>query len=86
MTTTLPPHGTPIHANPGAFRQGETVALAAVIEPPVDRAVWYLDGKPIGFPLYPYTAPLPLVRGEPVIQARVPLPHERPPLVRVTME
>lgn len=66
--------------------QLNTVALAAVVEPPVDQIVWCLDGEPFVISPYPYTARLALTRGAHVIQARVPLTHERAPLVRVSME
>jgi len=86
VTITSPRHGTHILANPEAPPQANTVALAAVVEPPVDQIVWYLDGEPFAIAPYPYTTRLPLTRGEHVIQARVPLTHERSPLVRVSME
>lgn len=86
VSITSPRQGAQVMANPEAPPSANTLALAAVVEPPVEQIVWYLDGEPFALAAYPYTARLPLTRGEHVIQARVPLTEERSTPVRILME
>jgi penicillin-binding protein 1C len=49
-----------------------TLALQAVVEPPVPQVVWYVDGRPFRVADYPYEVRWPLASGEHTFQVRVP--------------
>ncbi len=61
------------------------MALRAVVDPPVEQLVWYVDGAPYQVADYPYTVRWPLAPGEHSFQARLPFAEERSNLVRVTV-
>ena len=63
--------------NPEAPLMTDDIALSAVVEPPVEQLLWYVDDMPYKLTRYPYTARWQLTPGKHVIQARVPLTHER---------
>ena len=49
-----------------------TLALRAVVDPPSEQLLWYVDGVPFELTDYPYTVRWPLEPGEHTIQARLP--------------
>lgn len=49
-----------------------TVALEAVVEPPVAQVVWFVDGAPYKVVDYPYTTRWPVKNGEHSFQVRLP--------------
>ena len=49
-----------------------SLALEAVVDPPVEQVVWYVDGEPFKVVDYPYATRWPLRPGEHSFQVRLP--------------
>ncbi len=49
-----------------------TLALRAMVSPPSEQILWYVDGAPFQLVDYPYTARWPLEPGEHTFQAQLP--------------
>ena len=63
-----------------------TLALRAVVDPPSEQILWYVDGVPFELTDYPYTVRWPLEPGEHAIQARLPHTDAVSSVVRVVVE
>lgn len=63
-----------------------TLALTAVVDPPVRQVVWYVDGRPYQTTDYPYTARWRLQPGEHTFQVRIPFTPEGSPEVKVIVQ
>jgi penicillin-binding protein 1C len=61
----------------------DTLALQAVVDPPVPQVVWYVDGEPFATVDYPYETRWPLEVGAHRFEARVPFTDARSRSVRV---
>jgi len=61
------------------------IALSAVVDPPVEQVVWYVDGQPYRVAERPYTVRWALAPGVHVIQARLPFLEASSEPVRVTV-
>lgn len=49
-----------------------TLGLEAIVDPPVEQVVWYVDGQPFALADYPYAVRWPLKPGEHSFSVRVP--------------
>lgn len=81
-----PEPGLRLLFDPETPRERNTLALAAVVEPPAEQLVWYVDGVPFATVDRPYTARWPLSPGEHRIEARVPFTPARARPVRIVVE
>jgi penicillin-binding protein 1C len=63
-----------------------TLALQAVVEPPVPQVVWYVDGRPFRVADYPYEVRWPLSSGEHTFQVRVPFTAVFSSVARIAVE
>ena len=72
LSVTSPETGLHVLRDPEAPPGQSTLALRAVVDPPVPQVVWYVDGEPFELAAYPYTARWSLRPGEHRIQARLP--------------
>jgi penicillin-binding protein 1C len=81
-----PEPGLRLLFDPEAPRERNTLALIAVVEPPVEQLVWYVDGSPFATVDRPYHARWPLAPGEHRIEARVPFTPARSRSVRIVVE
>lgn len=81
-----PEPGLRLLFDPETPRAQSTLALTAVVEPPVEQLVWYVDGQPFATVDRPYTARWPLAPGEHRIEARVPFGAARSRSVRIVVE
>ncbi len=71
------------HENPETPAGMSTLALRAVVDPPSEQILWYVDGVPFELTDYPYTVRWPLEPGEHTIQARLPHTDAASSVVRV---
>jgi penicillin-binding protein 1C len=71
--------------DPETPAQHATIALTAVVDPPTDQLVWYVDGAPYRVADAPYTVRWRLTPGEHVFQARLPFVETASVPVRVTV-
>jgi membrane carboxypeptidase/penicillin-binding protein PbpC len=62
-----------------------TLALEAVVDPPSEQVIWYVDGEAYRLADYPYTVRWPLDPGEHTIEARLPFTQVASAPVRVTV-
>jgi penicillin-binding protein 1C len=69
---TSPTHGIELFRDPETPPEMATLALRAVVEPPSQQLLWYVNGIPFELAAYPYTARWRLEPGEHVFQARIP--------------
>jgi penicillin-binding protein 1C len=83
---TSPSNNLQILRNPEAPAQRSSIALSALVEPPVEQIVWYVDNEPYKLVEYPYSTRLPLKPGKHRIQARVPMTPEQSGTVVITVE
>jgi len=82
VNITSPQNELHILRNPETPDDSSSIALNAVVDPPVEQLVWYVDNEPYKLVDYPYSTRLPLKSGKHVIQARVPLtPEQSEPVV-----
>ncbi len=86
ITVTSPPAGASILRDPETPASQATLALAAVVDPPVPQVVWYVDGKPWRIVGHPYTTRWPLAPGPNVFRAAVPRAAASSASVHVTVE
>ena len=63
-----------------------TLALRAVVDPPSEQVLWYVDGEPFELADYPYTTRWRLEPGEHTIQARLPHQETASKVVRVVVQ
>ena len=83
---TSPEPGSRLLLDPETPAAQNTLALHAVVEPPVPQLLWLVDGRPLATVAKPYALRWALLPGEHVFQARVPFTAARSKLVRVTVE
>jgi penicillin-binding protein 1C len=86
LTVVSPEPGARLRPDPEAPAGLATVALEAVVDPPVPQVVWYVDGEPFRVVDYPYGARWPLRPGEHYLQVRVPHTDLVSRTVRVRVE
>jgi len=65
---------------------GDSIGLAAAVEPPVAQLVWYVDGHPFRVADRPYTTRWPLQPGVHEFQARLPFSKDASASVRITVD
>ncbi|MBV8199368.1 MAG: hypothetical protein JOZ15_01980, partial [Acidobacteria bacterium] len=71
LRITSPENGARLLRDPETPAALNTLALRAVIDPPVDEVVWYVDGLPLATAAYPYAARWRLQPGEHTFQVRL---------------
>jgi penicillin-binding protein 1C len=71
LRITSPENGARLLRDPETPADLNTVALRAVVDPPVNEVVWYVDGLPVATAAYPYTARWRLQPGEHTFQVRL---------------
>jgi penicillin-binding protein 1C len=71
LRITSPESGARLLRDPETPAELNTVALRAVVDPPVNEVVWYVDGLPFATATYPYTARWRLQPGEHTFQVRL---------------
>jgi len=86
LRITSPENGARLLRDPETPADLNTVALRAVVEPPVDEVVWYVDGLPAATAAYPYTARWRLQPGEHTFQVRLGAGGGASRRVQVTVE
>jgi penicillin-binding protein 1C len=86
LAITSPEPQARLLRDPEAPPGRSTLALRAVVDPPVEQVVWYVDGRPFQVVPYPYTARWPLAPGEHTFQLRLPFRREASPPVTVLVQ
>lgn len=86
ISITSPENGSRLLRDPEIPAHLATVALRAVIEPPVEQVLWLVDGTPFQLADYPYTARWPLQPGSHTFQVQVPYRGVHSSVVRVIVE
>jgi len=71
VNVVSPANGERVLRDPETPADQATLALRAVVDPPVAQVVWYVDGKPFKVVDYPYAARWSLQPGDHVFQARL---------------
>ncbi len=72
LRITSPESGARLMRDPETPADLNTVALRAVVDPPANEVVWYVDGLPFVTAPYPYTTRWRLQPGEHTFQVRLP--------------
>jgi penicillin-binding protein 1C len=72
LSVAAPESGLHVFRDPEVPPDRSTLALRAIVDPPVPQVLWYVDGAPFELAGYPYTARWVLRPGEHRIQARLP--------------
>ncbi|HXO26430.1 MAG TPA: Ig-like domain-containing protein, partial [Thermoanaerobaculia bacterium] len=86
LRITSPENGARLLRDPETPAALNTVALRAVVDPPVNEVVWYVDGLPVATAAYPYTARWRLQPGEHTFQVRLGSGASASRRVQVTVE
>ncbi|HEY6320363.1 MAG TPA: transglycosylase domain-containing protein [Thermoanaerobaculia bacterium] len=86
LRITSPENGARLLRDPETPADLNTVALRAVVDPPVNEVVWYVDGLPVATAAYPYTARWRLQPGEHAFQVRLGSGASASRRVQVTVE
>src|SRR5205807_698700 len=86
LRITSPENGARLLHDPETPAELNTVALRAVVDPPVDEVVWYVDGLPVATAAYPYSARWRLQPGEHTFQVRLGSGGGASRRVQVTVE
>ncbi len=86
LTIVTPVHGADVMRDPDSPAQFSTIALRAVVDPPIEQAVWWVDGAPFATVAYPYTARWPLSVGEHTFQLKAALSPGTSRLVHLTVK
>jgi penicillin-binding protein 1C len=81
-----PEPGARLLLDPEAPAELNTLALAALVEPPAEQLVWYVDGRPFRTVEPPFAARWRLEPGEHWFEARVPFSPARSRAVRIRVE
>ena len=71
LRITSPENGARLLRDPETPATLNTLSLRAVIDPPVNEVVWYVDGLPVATAAYPYAARWRLQPGEHTFQVRL---------------
>ncbi len=71
LRITSPENGARLIRDPETPADLNSVALAAVVDPPANEVVWYVDGLPFATAPYPYTTRWRLRPGEHTFQVRL---------------
>jgi penicillin-binding protein 1C len=80
---TAPETGLALLRDPEAPVGRSTIALEAVVDPPSQQVLWYVDGIPFSLTDHPYTTRWPIEAGTHTFQARVPFTDARSNVVRI---
>jgi penicillin-binding protein 1C len=86
LRITSPEAGARLLRDPETPADLNTVALRAVVDPPLNEAVWYVDGMPYATAPYPYTTRWPLQPGEHTFQLRLPARSDVSRPIRITVD
>lgn len=86
LRITSPESGARLMRDPETPAELNTVALRAVIDPPVNEVVWYVDGLPFVTAPYPYTTRWRLQPGEHTFQVRLSFAGGVSRPVRITVD
>jgi hypothetical protein len=71
LSIRSPEDGLRVLRDPETPPEQSTLALRALVNPPVPQVVWYVDGAPFQVADYPYTVRWRLAPGDHVFQARL---------------
>ena len=85
MAITRPHQGAVFVPDPESPASSRTIALEAVVSPPVPQVVWFVDGKPFKVERYPYSTRWPMIPGTHVFQIRLPFAEVQSPRVKVAV-
>ncbi len=83
---TSPRQGLRLLFDPETPPEMNTLALRAVVDPPPEQVVWYVDGRPFKTAEYPFSIRWPLAVGEHTFQAQMPYAELRSGTVRIMVE
>jgi penicillin-binding protein 1C len=86
LRITSPEGGARLIRDPESPADLDTVALRAVVDPPVNEVVWYVDGRPFETTAYPYTTRWRLQPGEHAFQVRLPFAGGASRPVRIAVD
>jgi penicillin-binding protein 1C len=86
VKVTSPEDGLRLLRDPETPPDRSTLALEAVVDPPVPQLVWYVDGMPYEVADYPYSVRWQLSPGEHRIQAQLPHAPVASAVVRVLVQ
>jgi penicillin-binding protein 1C len=86
LRITSPENGARLLRDPETPQDMATLALGAVVDPPADEVVWYVDGRPLVTARYPYTARWRLAAGEHVFRLRLPFTDTTSRPVSITVQ
>ncbi|HVT57479.1 MAG TPA: transglycosylase domain-containing protein [Thermoanaerobaculia bacterium] len=73
LRITSPENGARLLRDPETPAALSSLALTAVVDPPSNEVVWYVDGRPFATAAYPYSARWRLLPGRHIFQVRLPL-------------
>ena len=82
---SAPLDGVRVRMDPEIPARFQTLALRALVDPPVPEIVWLVDGREFARTAYPYEARWPLARGLHLFQARFPNAFVESATVSVTV-
>ena len=83
ISVASPTDGVRVLRDPEMPAGFATLALEAVMDPPAEQVVWYVDGQPFAVVDRPYTTRWPLAPGEHTFQARAALGDARSRPVKI---
>lgn len=83
LAIVSPVHGTKLLHDPETPAALSSVALQAIINPPIEQAVWYVDGEPYQTVPFPYSTRWPLNPGIHTFQIGVPFSNVKSPKVEI---
>jgi penicillin-binding protein 1C len=86
LSLVSPEQGLRVLRDPETPPEQATLALRAVVDPPVPQIVWYVDGRAFEVAEYPYTTRWRLTPGDHVFEARLPQVDVRSGRVHVHVE
>lgn len=86
VSFTSPSDGLRLLRDPETPAGNATLSLAAVVDPPGEEVVFYVDGVPFATVAPPYKTRWPLAPGEHIFEARVPRARATAPRVRVLVQ
>jgi penicillin-binding protein 1C len=86
LRITSPEAGARLLRDPETPPALNTVALRAVVDPPANEVVWYVDGLPYATAPYPYTTRWRLQPGKHTFQVRLAIPGAISRPVEITVD
>jgi len=86
VSIVAPESGLSLLRDPETPAATATLALRAVVDPPSEQVIWYVDGRPFQTTDYPYTARWPLEPGEHIFEVRLPFTQARSSQVTIRVQ